>query len=329
MRRLLVTGGAGFIGSNFVRYVLSGRPDWQMTVVDSLTYAGDKTRLKDVKDKIQFIQADICDEAVINKALKNIDLVVHFAAESHVDRSIADPGPFLKTNILGTELLLRLALKNKVSHFHHVSTDEVFGSLKLNSPKRFSETTAYDPRSPYSASKAASDHLVRAYGETYGLNYTITNCSNNYGAWDSPGRAIPIFITNLLDNKPITLYGDGSAVRDYLHVRDHCEAILKVIDSGKTNQTYCVGGHDGETSGIELAKLLVNLMGKDDSMIAYVKDRPGHDMRYAIDSTKIKKELDWQPSISLEDGLKETIDWYKDHKSWWNDYKKRISLMRD
>lgn len=327
--KLLVTGGAGFIGSNFVHYVSKEKPDWQITVIDKLTYAGDRARLSEVNDKIEFVEADICDEAVLEKILPGVELVVHFAAESHVDRSIADPGPFLRTNILGTELLLRLSLRHGVKHFHHVSTDEVFGSLPLNNPARFSETTPYDPRSPYSASKAASDHLVRTYGETYGLTYTITNCSNNYGPWDSPGRAIPVFITNLLQDQPIGLYGDGSAVRDYLHVRDHCEAIMKVIESGKKNETYCVGGHDGESSGTELANLLVELMGKDSSMITFVKDRPGHDMRYAIDASKITSELGWKPSISLRDGLTETIAWYTDHSEWWQDYKKRISLLRD
>jgi len=326
---VLVTGGAGFIGSNFVHLARKERPDWKITVVDSLTYAGDKSRLDSVIADINFIKADICDEPQMRSALENIELVVHFAAESHVDRSIADPTPFLKTNILGTEILLRLSLEKNVKHFHHVSTDEVFGSLELNSATKFDEDTPYDPRSPYSASKASSDHLVRAYGETYGLNYTITNCSNNYGPWDSPGRAIPIFITNLLNNKPIGLYGDGSAVRDYLHVADHCSAILKVIENSEPNKTYCVGGHDGESSGVALATALTRIMGKDESLITFVKDRPGHDMRYAIDASRIKRELGWEPSIGLEDGLAETIAWYTDNQEWWKQFQKNLTLMRD
>jgi len=328
MNRVLITGGAGFIGSNFVHYLVEKYPDYKIVVVDSLTYAGDLGRLKRVEDKITFKQIDICDFSAIDEALKDIDWVVHFAAETHVDRSIADPSPFLNTNVIGTDVLIRAALKNGIKRFHHVSTDEVFGSLELGSKIRFNEKTPYDPRSPYSASKAASDHIVRAYGETYGLPYTITNCSNNYGPYDSPGRVIPVFITNALENKSLPIYGKGLAVRDYLYVYDHCTAIDLALHKGKVGQTYCVGGA-AQRNGVELAKAILEAMGKSRDLIEFVGDRPGHDMRYDIDPTFTENSLGWKQSVSFEEGIAKTVEWYKTHKDWWIPYKQRFDLMRD
>ncbi|OVE78958.1 dTDP-glucose 4,6-dehydratase [bacterium G20] len=325
--RILVSGGAGFIGSNFVHYILGKYPDYKISVVDTLTYAGDKGRLAGVEDRISFYQADVADSDAMNELTKSVDTVVHFAAESHVDRSIADPGPFLNTNILGTDALARAALKNKVTRFHHVSTDEVFGTLKLDSPEKFNERTPYNPRSPYAASKASSDHIVRAYGETYGLPYTITNCSNNYGPYDSPGRAVPIFITNALEDKPLPIYGKGQAVRDYLYVQDHCRAIDLVIHKGEAGQTYCVGG-GVQRNGIQLAETILQALGKPKTLMEFVADRPGRDMRYDIDSTYIGQKLGWRPSVSFEEGVKKTVDWYKANESWWKPYKEKLSLMR-
>lgn len=329
MKHFLVTGGAGFIGSNFVHYILDKYPEVDVKVVDLLTYAGDKGRLADVMDKIEFIQADICDYQAMREHIKGIDTLVHFAAESHVDRSIADPSPFLRTNVLGTDIVARLALEQGVEHFHHVSTDEVFGTLELDSKDAFSEATPYNPRSPYSASKAASDHVVRAYGETYGLPYTITNCSNNYGPADSPARIIPLFITNALQDKPLPIYGSGKNVRDYLAVEDHCSAIDAVMNSGKTEVTYCVGGADGQRNGIEVAETILEILGKPKSLMEFVKDRPGHDPRYAIDAAKIRKDLGWKPSVDFKTGIARTIDWYRKHEDWWRPYKERISLLRE
>jgi dTDP-glucose 4,6-dehydratase len=326
--KILVTGGAGFIGSNFVHYILKKYPDYKIVVVDSLTYAGDKGRLATISDKIDFVEADVCDYEKMVELTKGIDTVAHFAAYSHVDRSIADPGPFLKTNILGTEVLARAAIKNKVARFHHVSTDEVFGSLELGKPEKFNENTPYDPRSPYSASKAASDHIVRAYGESYGLPYTITNCSNNYGPWDSPARVIPVFIAKALANEPLPIYGNGQAVRDYLFVEDHCAAIDLAIHDGQIGETYCVGGA-AQRNGIEIAKTILDRLGKSHDLMQFVDDRPGHDMRYDIDPAHIQKKLGWKQTVSFEEGISRTIDWYVQNESWWKEYEKRISLMRE
>ncbi len=325
--KILVTGGAGFIGSNFVRYLINKSPDYQITIVDALTYAGDRGRLADIDSKIKFIEADITDSKAMDEVVKGQDWVIHFAAESHVDRSIADPGPFLKTNILGTETLARAAIKHKVKRFHHISTDEVFGSLELGSSKRFNENTPYDPRSPYSASKASSDHIVRAYGETYGLPFTITNCSNNYGPYDSPGRIIPVFITNALQNKPLPIYGDGKAVRDYLFVTDHCTAIDLTLHEGKIGETYCVGGA-AQRNSVQVAEVILKTLGKPNDLIEFVTDRPGHDMRYDIDPAYIEKTLGWKQSVSFEEGIALTIEWYKAHEAWWLPYKQRLDLMR-
>lgn len=326
--KMLVTGGAGFIGSNFVRYTVQNHPDYQVTVVDALTYAGDRGRLAEIEDKITFVQADICDYDKMVELMAGVDIVAHFAAHTHVDRSIADPGPFLQSNILGTDSVARAALKQKVKRFHHVSTDEVFGTLELGSPIRFNEQTPYSPRSPYAASKASSDHLVRAYGETYGLPYTITNCSNNYGPYDSPGRVIPVFISRALHDQPLPVYGNGQAVRDYLYVEDHCSAIDLAIHGGNTGETYCVGGA-AQRSGVQIAETILAALGKPKELLQFVTDRPGHDMRYDIDPTYIEQKLGWKQSVSFEEGIKRTIDWYQAHQDWWEAYEKRMDLMRN
>jgi dTDP-glucose 4,6-dehydratase len=326
--KMLVTGGAGFIGSNFVHYTLRNHPDYEITVVDSLTYAGDIGRLAEIKDRVTFVKADICDFKKMDALTREVDFIVHFAAHTHVDRSIADPGPFLHSNIMGTDSIARAAIKNGVKRFHHVSTDEVFGTLDLNDPNaKFSETTPYAPRSPYSASKASSDHLVRAYGETYGLPYTITNCSNNYGPWDSPGRVIPVFIANAIDGKPLPIYGNGQAIRDYLFVEDHCSAIDLAIHSDKTEETYCVGG-GAQRNGLQIAETILEILGKPKSLIEFVTDRPGHDMRYDIDPTYIQQALGWKQGATFEEGMKKTVDWYKSHEAWWRPFYERFDFMR-
>lgn len=328
MKRVVVTGAAGFIGSNFVHYLVNKYPDYKIVVIDALTYAGDQERLAKVMDKIVFHEADITDFEAMDQIVEDGDTIVHFAAHTHVDRSIADPGPFLQTNIMGTEVLARVAIKHKAERFHHISTDEVFGTLELGSPVRFNEQTPYSPRSPYAASKASSDHIVRAYGETYGLPYTITNCSNNYGPFDSPGRVIPVFIANALDDKPLPIYGNGQAVRDYLFVEDHCTAIDLALHKGSVAETYCVGG-GAQRNGIQIAETILEILGKPKDLIQFVEDRPGHDMRYDIDPTYIQKQLGWQQSVSFEEGIQRTIDWYKNNEGWWRAYAKRFDLMRD
>lgn len=326
--KMLITGGAGFIGSNFVHYTLKNHPDYELTVVDALTYAGDFGRLAQVKDKITFVEADICDFEKMAELTAGMDFVVHFAAHSHVDRSIADPGPFLRSNIMGTDSIARAAIKNKVGRFHHVSTDEVFGTLPLDDPNaKFNERTPYSPRSPYSASKASSDHIVRAYGESYGLPFTITNCSNNYGPWDSPGRVIPVFIANAIDDKPLPLYGNGKAVRDYLFVEDHCSAIDLAIHKGKIGETYCVGG-GAQRTGIQIAETILDILGKPKELMQFVADRPGHDMRYDIDPTFIKEQLGWTQSVTFEEGIKQTVEWYQAHQDWWRPFYERFDLQR-
>lgn len=324
-KKVLVTGAAGFIGSNFAHFFVAKYPDAKVTVVDALTYAGNKENLQPVADKIEFVEASILDEPKIDQLMEGVDLVVHFAAESHVDRSIIDPGPFLRTNVLGTEILARLALKHKVNRFHHISTDEVFGSLALEDTKIFNESTPYNPRSPYSASKAASDHIVRAYGETYGLPFTITNCSNNYGPYHFPEKVIPLFITNAIDNQPLPIYGDGKSVRDYLYVEDHVRAIDVILEKGKLGETYCVGG-GAEKNGIEIAETVLKILGKPTTLMQFVKDRAGHDRRYAIDAAKIHSELGWSPQVSFEEGIQKTIEWYNKNEAWWRPLKEKAKL---
>jgi dTDP-glucose 4,6-dehydratase len=326
--KILVTGGAGFIGSNFVHYLANKYHDYQITVADALTYSGDQARLKQIENRVEFVQADICDYDKMLELLSGVDIVTHFAAETHVDRSIADPGPFLRSNIIGTDILARAAIQQGVKRFHHVSTDEVFGTLELGGPERFNEKTPYSPRSPYAASKASSDHIIRAYGESYGLPYTITNCSNNYGPYDSPGRVIPVFVTNALDDNPLPIYGSGKAVRDYLFVEDHCSAIDLAIHKGEVGETYCVGGA-AQRNGIEIAEAILNALGKPKELMQFVEDRPGHDMRYDIDPGYIEQKLGWKQSVSFEEGIAKTVEWYKNNEAWWRPYKERFSLMRD
>jgi len=324
-KTLLVTGGAGFIGSNFIHYWLKQYPEHKIINLDLLTYAGNLESLKNLDNSpnYTFIEGSLTDQDLVNKIMDDVETVVHFAAESHVDRSIADPGIFLDTNVIGTHTLLKAALKHKIKHFHHISTDEVFGSLELGSDKKFNEKTCYDPRSPYSASKAASDHLVRAYGETYGLPFTLTNCSNNYGEYHFPEKLIPLAITNLMEGQKVPVYGDGLNVRDWLYVQDHCSAIDHVLTAGKLGETYLIGGLSKDISNLELVKMIIKLMGKSEDEIEFVKDRPGHDRRYAVDWSKINKELSWKPSVSLEEGLKKTINWYKDNEWWWKPLKEK------
>lgn len=322
-RTLLVTGGAGFIGSNFIRHWLSQHPQDTIINLDSLTYAGNLSSLKDVASNpnYTFIEGSITDRALVDKIVVDVDYIVHFAAESHVDRSILNPGVFLETNVLGTQVLLESARQHSVQRFHHVSTDEVFGSLKLGSEEQFTEATPYDPRSPYSASKAGSDHLVRAYGETYELPFTITNCSNNYGEYHFPEKLFPLAITNLIEGKKVPVYGDGLNVRDWLYVQDHCRAIEQVLLDGTDGETYLVGGLLDDVSNLEAIKMILLIMGHDESMIEFVKDRPGHDRRYAVDWSNIQAKLGWKPSVTLEEGIAKTIQWYKDNEWWWRPLK--------
>src|SRR5690242_20420890 len=332
MRRVLITGGAVFIGANFVHHWVARHPADQVTVLDALTYAGSRLNLQGLegRESFRFVHGDICDEALVNRLMteRSIDTVAHFAAESHVDRSIDGPDAFIHTNIVGTHVLLKAAKaawsgKPGSFRFHHVSTDEVFGSLGPTDPA-FHERTPYDPSSPYSASKASSDHLVRAYHRTFGLPVTITNCSNNYGPFQFPEKLIPVIILNALAGRAIPVYGDGKNVRDWLYVTDHCRAIDTVIQRGALGETYNVGGN-GERTNIEIVKTICALLDErrpdskhrpHESLITYVKDRPGHDRRYAIDLRRIQKELDWQPAEDLKSGLAKTVDWYLAHLDW-------------
>lgn len=323
MNKLLVTGGAGFIGSNFIHYWLKKYPKDKIVNLDKLTYAGHLSSTKDFsKDKnYKFVKGDICDAKVVSNVMKNTDIVVNFAAETHVDRSIKDPDIFVKSNILGTQNLLNHALKYKIKRFHHVSTDEVFGELQLGKGK-FSEKTPYDPRSPYSASKAASDHLVRAYYHTFGLPITISNCSNNFGPYQDTEKFIPRMITNIIGGQQVMIYGDGKYVRDWLFVEDHVSAIEKIITKGKIGETYLVGGQTKDVNNLKIAKMILKIFNKDfKSNIKFVKDRPGHDRRYAVDWRKINKELGWKPKHDFYDWLKQTVVWYKDNEWWWKEMK--------
>ncbi|GIW62442.1 MAG: dTDP-glucose 4,6-dehydratase [Patescibacteria group bacterium] len=317
--RILVTGGAGFIGSNFIHYWLKKYPDDEVLNLDKLTYAGNLDNLKDIENlpNYTFVKGDICDQKLVEELMKSVDVVVHFAAETHVDRSIHSSADFITTNIIGTITLLNAALKYKIKRFHHISTDEVFGSLSLETEEKFNEKTCYKPNNPYSASKASSDHFVRAFARTYGLPITITNCSNNYGPYQYPEKFIPLMITNLIEDKPIPIYGDGRYARDWLYVTDHCRGIDLVLKDGKEGETYLIGGMYQTITNLQLAELVIKLMGKSKDLITFVKDRPGHDVRYAVDWSKINKELGWKPKVDLQTGLKKTIKWYLDNRQWW------------
>ncbi|MBD3248042.1 dTDP-glucose 4,6-dehydratase [Candidatus Falkowbacteria bacterium] len=320
---LLITGGAGFIGSNYIISHIKNKPEDRIINLDKLTYAGNLENLRSIEGNknYQFVQGDICDERLVDFIIKNneIDTIINFAAESHVDRSIANSAPFIQTNIEGTRVLLDAALHNGKIRFHHISTDEVFGHLSP-SDEPFSEKTPYDPRSPYAASKASSDHLVRAYFTTHGLPITISNCSNNYGPYQYPEKFIPLAITNILEGKKIPLYGKGAAIRDWIQVEDHNRGVELILEKGKPGETYLFGG-GGEMAGIDLARMIINLMDASEDMIEFVSDRPGHDMRYAINSDKSQKELGWKKEVEFEKGLADLIDWYKKNESWWKKLK--------
>lgn len=317
--KLLVTGGAGFIGSNFILYWLSQHKNDSIVNFDKLTYAGNLENVTSVEtdNRYRFIQGDICDGEAVARALSEIDIVVHFAAESHVDRSIHEPAAFIKTNLVGTQVLLEQSLKANIKRFHHISTDEVYGSLVLDDSSKFTERTKYNPRSPYSASKAGSDHLVYAYFYTYGLPITITNCSNNFGPYQFPEKLIPLTITNILENRRVPIYGDGLNVRDWLYVIDHCRAIDAVLTAGRIGKTYCVGGMTKDISNLDIVRKILSRLGKDESAIEFVPDRPGHDRRYAIDWSKINKELHWTPQHDFDEWLDKTIQWYQSNTAWW------------
>ena len=320
-KKILVTGGAGFIGGNFVQYMVKKYPNYNIYNLDLLTYAGDLTKHRDIEkeDNYYFIKADIADRDTIIPLFEKekFDYVVHFAAESHVDRSITDPSVFVKTNVLGTQVLLDAAKQIGVTKFVHISTDEVYGELDFDPTTFFTEETPLQPNSPYSASKASSDFLVRAYHETYGLPVNITRCSNNYGPYHFPEKLIPLTISRVLDNQKVPVYGDGRNIRDWLHVYDHCAAIDLVMHEGVNGEIYNVGGHNEKTN-LEVVKTIIKTLGKSDDLIEFVKDRPGHDKRYAIDPTKLEK-LGWKPTYTFETGIEHTIQWYLENKDWWKD----------
>ena len=320
---IIVTGGAGFIGSNFVFHMLQAHPDYRIVCLDKLTYAGNLSTLEPVlqQDNFRFVKADICDRQAVDKLFQEEkpDIVVNFAAESHVDRSIENPGIFLETNIMGTAVLMDACRKYGIQRYHQVSTDEVYGDLPLDRPDLFfTEETPLHTSSPYSSSKASADLLVMAYYRTYGLPVTISRCSNNYGPYHFPEKLIPLMIANALADKPLPVYGNGENVRDWLYVEDHCRAIDLIIHNGKVGEVYNVGGHN-EKRNIDIVRIICQELGKPESLIVHVEDRKGHDRRYAIDPAKIHRELGWLPENKFEDGIKKTIKWYLEHKKWWQD----------
>jgi dTDP-glucose 4,6-dehydratase len=318
MKSLLVTGGAGFIGSNFIRYFLEAHADTRLVNFDKLTYAGNLDNLRDIEDhgRYVFVRGDICDRDEVLAVMKKYDTgaVVHFAAESHVDRSIRGAAVFVTTNVLGTQVLLDVARDRKVERFLHVSTDEVYGSLGAEG--KFTESTPLHPNSPYAASKAASDLLVLAAAHTFSFPAVVTRCSNNYGPYQFPEKLIPLMIANAMDDKPLPVYGEGLNVRDWLFVRDHCTALDAVLDRGRPGEVYNIGGNN-ECRNIDIVRLLLRKLRKPESLISYVKDRPGHDLRYAIDASKIMSELGWAPHLKFEQGLEQTVEWYLKHEPWW------------
>jgi dTDP-glucose 4,6-dehydratase len=325
--RILVTGAAGFIGSNFVHYWLERHPDDSIVALDLLTYAGNRASLDDVEDRISFVQGDIADLETMEALLREqeIDLVVNFAAESHNSLAVVDPGRFFQTNVLGTQSLLEAARRAGGTRLHHVSTCEVYGDLALDSDESFTEDSPFRPRTPYNASKAGGDHAVRAYFETWGLPTTITNCSNNYGPFQFPEKVIPLFVTNALDDRPIPMYASTKNRREWLHVRDHCRAIELALEHGKPGETYNVGS-GVEASIEEIADRILELTGKPESLKTIVPDRPGHDRRYLLDASKIERELGWKPEIGFEDGLRETVEWYEANRAWWEPLRERLQV---
>jgi dTDP-glucose 4,6-dehydratase len=333
MRKILVTGGAGFIGSNFVRMVLSEQSDCFIVNLDKLTYAGNLENLGDFADSpnYKFVKGDICDSGLVSDLIdtNNIEAIINFAAESHVDRSLVDPGVFIETNIKGTLTLLKAALNKNLDRFIQISTDEVYGSLGPTG--LFTEQTPLSPNSPYSASKAAGDHLVMAFGHSWGLKYNITRCSNNYGPYQFPEKMIPLMVNNALNDKELPIYGDGLYVRDWLYVYDHCKAVWNVLTKAEPGQVYNIGGNNEKTN-LQVVDLILNHLNKPNSLVKHVTDRPGHDRRYAIDSSKIMKELNWKPSVTFEQGINTTIEWYLENTKWLNnvvsgDYQKYYDNM--
>lgn len=318
---ILVTGGAGFIGSNFVHFITRERPDWQITVLDALTYAGNKKNLEGLDPaKVELVVGNICDEQLVDRLVSETDAVIHYAAESHNDNSLKNPRPFLDTNIIGTYTLIEAARKHN-KRFHHISTDEVYGDLELDDPKKFTPDTPYNPSSPYSSTKAGSDLLVRAWVRSFGLQATISNCSNNYGPYQHVEKFIPRQITEVLEGRKPRLYGSGEQVRDWIHAEDHSSGVLAILEKGKIGETYLIGA-DGEKDNKHVVELILKLMGKDETDYEHVNDRPGHDMRYAIDSSKLRAELGWAPRFTdFEAGLKSTIEWYTQNPDWWKPQK--------
>ena len=320
---ILVTGGAGFIGANFVHESLLRHPDANVTVLDKLTYAGNPDSLADLNERIRLVVGDVADGDVVDPLVARSDIVVHFAAESHNDNSLRDPSPFIRTNLVGTFTLLEAVRRHRV-RLHHISTDEVYGDLALDDPAKFTPTTPYNPSSPYSSSKAGSDLLVRAWVRSFGVEATISNCSNNYGPYQHVEKFIPRQITNLIDGVRPRLYGAGRNVRDWIHVRDHNNAVWDIIERGRIGETYLIGA-DGEKSNKEVVELILSLMGRDPHDYDHVADRPGHDMRYAIDSTRLVTELGWTPQYTdFRSGLRATIDWYQDNEAWWRPLKAEV-----
>jgi dTDP-glucose 4,6-dehydratase len=326
--RLLVTGGAGFIGSNFIRYWLTAHPDDHVVAYDLLTYAGNLANLADVAERIVFVQGDIADPEVAERALREqrIETVVNFAAESHNSLAVLDPARFFRTNVLGTQSMLEAARRAEVGRFHHISTCEVYGDLPLDTDDAFKEDDPYRPRTPYNASKAGADHAVRAYGETYGLAATITNCSNNYGPYQFPEKVIPLFTANALDDEPLPMYASTQNRREWLHVVDHCRAIEAVLERGRIGETYHVGS-GVEASIAEIADAVLETLGKPESLKTIVPDRPGHDRRYLLDCTKIRDELGWEPTIGFEEGLADTVRWYEANRAWWEPLRDRAPVV--
>ena len=326
--RLLVTGAAGFIGSNFVHFWLERHADDHVVALDLLTYAGNRANLADVEERIVFVEGDIADADLLERVFRDeeVETVVNFAAESHNSLAVVDPARFFRTNVLGTQTLLDAARAGGVRRFHHISTCEVYGDLPLESDDVFTEESPYRPRTPYNASKAGADHAVRAYSETYGLPTTITNCSNNYGPYQFPEKMIPLFVTNALDDRPLPLYASTQNRREWLHVLDHCRAIELVLTRGREGETYNVGSGI-EKSVEEIADLVLELTGKPQELKTIVPDRPGHDRRYLLDSSKLRRELGWAPEIEFDRGLRETVDWYADNRDWWEPLKERAPVQ--